>query len=125
MARLVDHYFLLVSVHYGDTDFAGHHDVCVAIRIADLVNALAGDEPFDFDLRGEHRGLFVIQQSEQRDMFQLFWVTSHGSPRSANRGNWNFERIPQLPPSDKAARLAIHVRLAAHSEQGQMERSKS
>ena len=76
VAGLVDHDLLMVFVDRGDLHVAGHHDVGVFAGIADLVDALAGSERLQFDLGGQHRDLIVIEQGEERDVFEL--LGSHG-----------------------------------------------
>ena len=61
VARLVDEHLLVIFVDGGDLDFAADHDVGVALGVADLVDALVRNEFFHFDLRSEHRGLFIVE----------------------------------------------------------------
>ena len=82
VARLVDHDFLVIFIDGGDLDRARNHDVGLPARVADLVDPLARGESLQFDLRGQHRRLVVVEQREQRNMFQFLSVASHGPPRS-------------------------------------------
>src|SRR6266849_11085181 len=76
--RLIDDHFLMVLVHGGDSDLSRNHHVGLAAWIADLVNAFAGGEYLQLDLAGQHRSLFVVQQSKERNSLEQFWFARHG-----------------------------------------------
>jgi hypothetical protein len=78
--RLVDDHVLMVLVDGRDLDRARHHHVAAPAAIADLVDALPRRELLQLNLRGEHGGLFFVEQGEQGNLFQHGGVTGHGSP---------------------------------------------
>ena len=65
MAGLVDHNFLVVFVDRGHLNAAGQQDVCVHARIADLVDALAGQRTSS-GRPGRPGPLFHHRQAGQR-----------------------------------------------------------
>ncbi len=72
LRRLVDHDFLMVLIHGGDPHGAGDQNVSSSARIADLPDALARSKGLDFDLPGQNRSLFVVQQGKQGNTLSIF-----------------------------------------------------
>jgi hypothetical protein len=52
----------------------------VHARVADFVNALAGSKRLMVDLGGQDRYFVIVEQSKERDVFELDGVAGHGSP---------------------------------------------
>ena len=77
MRGLIDHDFLVVLVDGGHPHHARDHDVGPPTRIAQLIDSLPGGELLDFDLAGQDGGFFIVEQSEERNVSQDFWIASH------------------------------------------------
>src|ERR1019366_9482698 len=73
----IDHDFLLVLVNGCHPNHARDHDVGPATRIAHLVDSLPGSKLLDLDLAGQNGGFFVVEQGEERNLSQDFWIASH------------------------------------------------
>ncbi len=81
LAGLIHQHLLVIFVDGCHPHLPRHHHVGVFAGLSHLVDALAGSELLQLDLRGQYSQLIVVQQSEQRDLFQCIGVTCHGSPR--------------------------------------------
>lgn len=75
MIRLMDNCFLLSLVHGRDAHRAGHQDRCLPLLVPHLVAGLARGKLSDFDLPGQHRSLFPLEQGKKKACFN-YW----GSP---------------------------------------------
>jgi hypothetical protein len=78
---LIDYNFLMIFVNDGDLYVARDHDVSVSAGIANFVDALARGEFSKLDLRGEDGALVIVEESEERDGFQVIGVAGHVAPR--------------------------------------------
>jgi hypothetical protein len=79
MRGLIDHDFLVVLVNGSHADHARGHDVGSSARIAQLIDSLPGSELLDLNLGGQNGGFFVVEQSEERNVSQDFWIARHWS----------------------------------------------
>src|SRR5215470_9048153 len=77
MRRFVDDNFLMLLVGGRYSYAAGHHNVRLATRVSDFVDALPLRETLHFNLAGEYGRLFFIEQREQWNMFQGFRIAGH------------------------------------------------
>ena len=62
MGGFIHNYFLIIHVNRGDANSPGYQHIGLPRRIADFINALTGGKAFYFDLVGQHRHFFVVQQ---------------------------------------------------------------
>ena len=93
MRGFVDYDFLVVLVDGRHLNHARDHDVGSPARIAQLIDSLPGSELPDFDLAGQYGGFFIVEQSEERNVSQDFWIARHWSfLRQIERGTSRTER---------------------------------
>ena len=93
MRGLIDYDFLVILVDGRHPNHARDHDVGLSARIAHLIDSLPGSELPDFDLAGQYGGFFVVEQSEQRNVSQDFWIARHSNfLRQIERGTSRNER---------------------------------
>src|SRR5271156_5222797 len=83
MAGLIDHNLLVIFVHGAHLHATGHQDVSVHTGIAYLIDTLSRSKRLQLHLGGQNGNLFLVKQRKKWDVFQLSWVTRHGSPRSS------------------------------------------
>jgi hypothetical protein len=75
---LVNDHFLIVFIDGRDADSARANDVSAKRSVADLIYPLARAERLQFYLRRQDREFFIIEQPEERHLFEGFDITGHG-----------------------------------------------
>ena len=92
--RFAEHHLLVILIDGSEPHLARHHHVSSAAGIADFVNALERCIFLALHLRGQHRQLFLIEQLEERHVFQCIGITGHRLPLKG-LGDFNLFSIPQ------------------------------
>ena len=77
MSGLVDDDFLVILVDGGDAHLAGNHHVGLASGVSYFVDALAGREVSQLDLSGQDSSFILVEQREERDVFEHFRIAGH------------------------------------------------
>jgi hypothetical protein len=70
--------FLAFLVERRHTYQTGNQYIGLAARCSPLVDAFARRESLEFHLAGQHCSFIVVQQREERDALQKFWIAVHG-----------------------------------------------
>ncbi len=82
LGRLVHDDLLLIFIDGRDPHGAGHQDVRLPARVADLPDTLARRKGLDLDLSSQDSRFVVVEQGKQGDTSQHLWAARHRSPLS-------------------------------------------
>src|SRR5690242_12085886 len=107
---LIHNHFLVILVHSAYAHPARNHNVGLSGGVADFVDALSRRKALHLDLAGQNGSLFVVEQREERYVFQFVDVTSHGSPQSCIGESRNSQQsIPQKRGTVQPSRAFLKI----------------